>query len=98
MITIDMIDDQISISEKPIIRTQINQSNTGTTSYDPVYLLLQSQYNQLLEAAKSAHLLRSSESSRPGNNQNRITKLQKSTLSTIAGHLARRTISLLGIG
>jgi hypothetical protein len=98
MITIDTIDDRISKSEKPFIRTQINQSNSGTTSYDPVYVVLQSQYSELLEAAQMAHLLRSSKSSRPTNDQNRVARLQRSTLSTLAGHLARRTISLLGIG
>ncbi len=98
MITIDMIDDWISASKKPIIRTQIITQSAGTTSYDPVYVLMQNQYSKLREAAHTTRLLRFLKSSDVAIDLSRFIEPKRTAVLTLAERYARRAISQLGNG
>jgi hypothetical protein len=58
MITIDLIDEQISRPEKPDIRSDIKMPKLGTGLNDPLYSLAQSRQNELMQAAHAARLLK----------------------------------------
>ena len=61
MITIDLIDEQISHPEKPDIRSKVKAPRLGAGLADPLYSLAQSHQNELIQAAHAARLLKTNE-------------------------------------
>lgn len=98
MITIDMNDDPISVFEKPITRKQIIDQSSGITHYDPVYVLIQDQHTKMLEAARTARMLRSSKSGNEGMNTAHVIDRKNTTGLSLVARFTKHTISQPGNG
>lgn len=92
MITIELIDERQSRSEKPAHRTHEYSYQSQDKYYDPVRMLVENQRDDLLRAAHDARLLKTARKDRPAIN---IRRYLGQAISAV-GNLVERSVRRLG--
>jgi hypothetical protein len=90
MITIDMIDENQSRSEKPYYRTDEYSAYVDHRIYDPVHVVLENQRNRLLQAAHTARILKTSRRNNLAIEVQRWMQKTKGEMITLVERYARR--------
>lgn len=90
MITIDVIDENRSRSEKPSYRTDEYSAFVDHRSYDPVHLVLENQRSRMLQAAHTARILKTSKRNNLAIEVQRWMQNTKGEMLTLIERYARR--------
>lgn len=91
MITIDLIDEHVSQSERPIIKTQAMSHNAHIGKYEHVYAVVQKQHHDLLRAAHTARLLKGAKNGGLAIEVQRFFERKKVEVFTLAERYASRS-------
>lgn len=90
MITIELIDESKSRSEKPAHRTHEYSYHIQDKYYDPVRMLVENQHDDLLRAAQDARLLQRNQRDRLAIDRRRYVRQAISAVRNLVERSVRR--------